>query len=77
MIQEEGIFFSRWSCSFLKGYLEVSLPETFAQAFGKDDAETAGWVQEGCMRSWEENRFHSDPSDFIDWQLVSLPPGLI
>lgn len=39
-------FFSRWSCSFLKGYLEASLPETFAQVFGKDDAETAWWGQE-------------------------------
>ena len=43
--KRKGFFFSRWSCSFLKGYLEVSLPGTFAQVFGKDDAETAGWRQ--------------------------------
>ena len=43
--KRKGFFFSRWSCSFLKGYLEVSLPGTFAQVFGKDDAETAGWGQ--------------------------------
>ena len=36
-----------------------------------------GEGRRGCMGSWKENRFHSDSSDFIAWQLVSFPPGLI